>query len=495
MPAIARLAGAVAFALLSSAGAAQAAGCTSLANLALKDVEVTSAAEVVPAPVWDSPHQRSYAGRVTEPFCRVQGLIEGHIGFEVWLPAKQSWTGRLLGAGVGGNAGIFNYSDMARGVNAGFAALSTDSGHKITENRWMMDARKRESYAHRAVHLTTVAAKRFTAAYYGAPSRFDYFIGCSGGGRQALKEVQAYPDDYDGVIAGAPGPNMPLLSARHLWGALLQQQNPAGALSDADWGVVQSAVLAQCDTLDGVKDGVLEDPRVCRFDPATVELPQAKVTTLRALYSPLRDEQGRVLDQGLFPGVRTRPGPPPPLLLELFAQGVHGDPNWDPANFRIDRDVEAVHQKMPQLRADNPDPRPFRDAGGKLIIYTGWDDPSVIAQQSLSYHAAVKAKVGPSSESFTRLYLAPGVHHCGGGPGPDVFGGSGRPSPVSDARHDMLWALVDWVERGRAPGELIASKVENGQVVRTRPLCPFPQVARYRGGDINRAESFACTAP
>lgn len=496
------LAASLAGLVLAAPPPAEAGTCEDLVRFQAKDVTVTAATAV--AGGWKSP-QRMYAGVMPTPFCRVEGVIEGDIGFEVWLPPKDKWTGRFLGAGVGGNAGVFNHTDMARAAPQGFAAATTDSGHKIDDARWMMDPRKQENYAHRAEHLMTVAAKAIVASYYGRPPDYAYFLGCSGGGRQALKEAQLYPADYDGVIAGAPGPDMPMLSARHLWVALHQQRNPAGALTDADWDLVTNAVTAQCDEVDGVKDGVVEDPRACRFDPRSIEcgtaagacLAPAKTATLRAIYAPIVDETGRAIDQGLFPGVRTRPGPPPPLLLELFGQGVHRDPDWNPESFSISRDVAAVYRAMPELRADNPDLSGLRKRGGKLILYTGWADPSVIAQQTLNYHGAVQKKMGSAAtDTFTRLYLAPGVFHCRGGPGPDLFGGSGAPAPIQDADHDLLWALVRWVEEGQAPGRVIASKVTDGKVVRTRPLCPFPKVARYKGqGDTNTAESFECRVP
>jgi feruloyl esterase len=500
------LATAAAFAsLVLAVPRAQAGTCEDLSGLRAKDLTITHAEAVQPDPVWRSPKQPGYGGEVRNPFCRVEGVIEGDIGFEVWLPAKAAWTGRLLGAGVGGNAGVFNYADMARVLPLGFASASTDSGHKASDSRWMMSARKQENYAHRAEHLMTEAAKAVVAAYYGRPQDHAYFLGCSGGGRQALKEAQLYPQDYDGIVAGAPGPDMPMLSARHLWTALYQQRNPAGALADADWDLVARAVVRDCDRLDGVADGVIEDPRACRFDPASLDcakgqaecLSTPKVTTLMAIYSPLRDETGKVVDQGLFPGVRTRPGPPPPLLLELFGQGVHKDPDWSPAGFRIVNDVAATYRAIPELRADNPDLSGLKARGGKLIIYNGWADPSVIAQQALHYYGAVQRKMGAQqAASFTRLYMAPGVFHCGGGPGPDQFGGSGRPAPVQDPQHDILLALVAWVEKGHAPGPIIASKVQDGRVVRTRPLCPYPHVARYTGrGDTDDAVNFECRVP
>ncbi len=409
----------------------------------------------------------------------------------------------MLGAGVGGSAGHFNYMDMARGLKLGFAGATTDAGHKFEDAGWMLDAKKAEDFTHRAQHLTAVAAKKIISAYYGNEAEYSYFIGCSGGGRQALKEMQLYPSDYDGVISGAPGPNNPILSARHLVTALRQQENPDGALTNDDWQLVEDHVTAVCDRHDGLEDGLVENPKACWFEFADLRceadktnscLTDGQVDMAKAIYAPLKDENGKAVDKGLLAGLRARPGPAPSLILEMFGQGVHNDPHWDPQGFRVSEDVAALHKLMPDMRADNPEVAAFRDRGGKIILYHGWWDSSVLAQQTIDYVTSVRNELGGDVSDFMRLFMAPGVYHCSGGPGADDFGGFMKPPPVEDAEHDMLRALVAWVEQGDAPERIVATKINDGEKAFSRPLCAFPKSARYREGDPDDAASFECVA-
>jgi feruloyl esterase len=436
--------------------------------------------------------------------CRVQGSIEGNIGFELWLPF--AWNGRLLGAGVGGDAGVFNFADLSRRANEGFAAVTTDSGHKRDNARWMADPKARQDYEHRAVHLTAQAAKALAARFYGQAVQHSYFLGCSGGGRQALKEMQLYPLDYDGVVAGAPGPYMPLQSVRMMWFSLLQQRAPAGALTDADWTLYEGSVTRACDEIDGVKDGIVENPMRCRFDPETLACRQgqtagclapAKVATLGRIVSPMPDERGQAIDRGLQPGVRTRPGPPSPLLRAMWADGVYDDPDWDQNSFERTRDLAAANRAMPELRADRVDIAAFLVAGGKALIYQGWADPSTNADPTVDYYTRLAAANGGAAElsNSVRLFMVPGMYHCGGGPGADSFGGSGRQNAPGDAERDILWALIEWVEGRRAPDRLVATKLDGSHARFTRALCPFPQSARYDGkGSPDNAASYICQA-
>ncbi|WP_082554840.1 tannase/feruloyl esterase family alpha/beta hydrolase [Caulobacter sp. Root1455] len=480
--------------------------CAALRGFTGRGVRVVAATAVTPSPVWSSPTQAAYNGVASKPFCRVEGVIQGRVGFELWLPAAQAWSGRLLGAGVGGDAGIYNYADLGRGVDAGFAAVTTDSGHKAADAHWMLDRAAVDDYTHRAQHLTNQAARALVEAYYGRPAAHAYFLGCSGGGRQGLKEVQDYPGDYDGVVVGAPGPNMPPLSARMMWLGLRDQRDPAGALNDADWSLVAKAAVAACDRDDGLADGLVANPPTCRFDPAVLAcstgtvgacLTPAKLATVRITYAPLRDEAGKPIDSGVFPGVRTRPGPPSPLLRAMFADGAHRDSSWDAGTFTIAGDLALAQRRLAKLWTNKTDLSAFRARGGKLLIYQGWLDPSVIAQQSLEYYAGLEARTGGGREtrSFARLMMAPGLYHCLGGTGPDRFGGSATPEPIGDGDHDALSAMVAWVEQGRAPERIVASQVEDGQVTRQRPLCVWPSQAVHIGGDPNKAESFRCAAP
>ena len=466
---------------------------------------VVSAAAVMPDPVFVAdPDAGTRAIPVREAFCRVEGRIEGNIGFELWLPRR--WNTRLLGAGVGGPAGVYNYADMAARLAQGFATVTTDGGHKASQERWMADAKARVDYEHRAVHLTTLAAKALAERFYGeAPARA-YFTGCSGGGRQALKEMQKYPGDYDGILAGAPGPYMPLQSVRMLWFALEQQRRPQAALREQDWALYEASVTRACDADDGLRDGIVENPATCRFDtaqllcrPGEAEgcLTAPRLAMLDAITAAMPDEEGAPMDDGLFPGVRTRPGPPSPLLRAMWAEGVHDDPDWDPMSFSRSGDLARANEAMPELRADRTALRPFIERGNRAIIYQGWQDPSTNAGPTIDYYAALaRAHGGVAALSdAVRLFMVPGMYHCGGGPGADIFGGSGQFPLASgaDPTRDMLWALIRWVEEDRTPGSIVAARNPAGAPGFTRRLCPFPQSARYRAGaPSDEAASFAC---
>ena len=469
------------------------------------DVSVTAAAAIRPAPAWEPAMESNYQPlAVTMPLCRVEAMIEGNIGLEVWLPAQDRWNGRLLAAGVGGPAGVFNYTDMSRRVNEGFATFSTDSGHKASNTRWMADDKALADYTHRATHLATVASKRIAERYYGRQPDHSYFLGCSGGGRQALKEMQNYPQDFDGIVSGAPGPNMPLQSVRMMWFSLAQQQNPEARLDDGDWDLYEHAVTATCDADDGVEDGVIENPLACRFDSSVLActearqeacLGSAQLEMLESIVAPMVDEHGEPMDWGLVPGVRTRPGPPSPLLRALWADGVYDDPDWDENSFRRTRDLELVYEHMPEMRADRTAISPFIQRGGKAIIYQGWADPSTVAGPTIAWYRALAGANGgyrALSESV-RLFMVPGMHHCRGGPGADQFGGSGHAAWPGDADRDILWAVIRWVEEGIAPSRLVASKLQEGAERFTHALCPFPAVATIISGmSGGAADHYAC---
>jgi feruloyl esterase len=469
------------------------------------DVVVVRASAIVPSPTY-LPETRSFyrSVPVSVPFCRVEGTIEGNIGFELWLP--KDWNQRLLGAGVGGDAGVYNYVDMSVRLTQGFAAITTDSGHKIDEAHWMLDAKKRADYEHRAVHLSAVAAKSLLAHFYGREADRAYFTGCSGGGRQALKEMQNYPGDYDGVIAGAPAPNMPMQSVRMLWFSLEQQRNPSGALSDGDWALYENKVTQACDGNDRVLDGIVENPAACRFDTSMLAckpgqesgcIKDAPLAMLNQIVSPMVGEDGSRMDSGLFPGVRTRPGPPPSLLKSMWADGVHNDPTWDEMTFHRQNDLALTDEVMPELRADKTAIEPFIERGNKAIIYQGWQDPSTNAGHAIDYYAKLVRLHGglDTLSKSVRLFMVPGMYHCGGGPGADSFGASMHlPIPSDDDRsRDILWSLIRWVEDGIAPDSIVAAKDVVGDAGFTRTLCPFPKLAVYDGkGPTAVASSYRC---
>lgn len=483
--------------------AAALAGCAALVGGHPDRVVVTQATPIEPAPEWRAEGSGAYrAVSVRTPLCRIEGTIEGNIGFELWLPAK--WNRRLLGAGVGGDAGVYNYGDMSRRVSEGFATVTTDSGHKQTQARWMADPKARTDYEHRAVHLTAQAAKRLVAAFYAKPADHAYFLGCSGGGRQALKEMQVYPSDYDGVVAGAPGPYMPLQSVRMMWFSLQQKWHSEAALSDADWALYESRATAHCDADDGVKDGIISNPLKCRFQTRALLckpgetaqcLTAPKLAMLESIIAPMPDEDGKAMDGGLFAGVRTRPGPPSPLLRAMWADGVYNDDAWNEDSFRRTGDLDAANRIMPELRADRVTIDAFVKRGGKAILYQGWADPSTNAGPTIDYYAALADANGgiARTRESARLFLVPGMYHCAGGPGADAFGESNHSSWPNDPKRDVLWSLIEWVEKGKPPERLTATKLSEGRERFTRTLCPFPEAARYDGkGSPDSAASYSC---
>ena len=473
--------------------------CAGIAELNIAEVAIDAATPTAKGTAWatNAPAGRGQPIATSRPFCRVQGRIEGSIAFELWLPAKREWNGKFLGAGVGGAAGTFNFQDLPRGVSRGYAAATTDTGHKMSDPAWMLDARARENYTHRANHLLAVKGKAIAAVVYGrAPSRA-YFIGCSGGGRQGLKELQRYPADYDGIVTGANGPKTPEMTVRRMWELLQRDVNPT-LMAPADWKLIADKGTEACDANDGVRDGLVEDPRECTFRIASLQcepgqsggcLSAEQIAFAERFYAPLRDKSGRALDSGLLPGVLVDSGRSQ-LAIGTFGQAIRGLREWDGKDFDAAKDLAAIDRVMPELRADDPDVSAFKARGGKLIQYTGWLDGAVATRMMIEYQEALTRRMGgpAATAAFARMYLLPGVHHCRGGPGPDLIGGSGGDAPVRDARHDLLTALEDWVERGRAPQAMIASKVEDGAVTRTRLICPHPQRARYRGGDPAKAE-------
>lgn len=498
---------AAAFLLTSAAAPPESPAdlCAGLMELSIADVTIDEATPTPAGTAWAEgmPQARTPAS-TSRPLCRVKGRLEGTIGFELWLPARGEWNGKFLGTGVGGAAGTFNYQDLPRGVSRGYAAASTDTGHKMDNPAWMLDPVARENYTHRANHLLAVKSKEILQAHYGASPRYSYFIGCSGGGRQGLKALQRFPTDYDGIISGANGPRTPEMTVRRMW-EILQRDANQGLMSSTDWKLVADKGTEACDAADGLKDGLVEDPRKCTFRIASLTckagqtegcLSPAQVDFAESFYAPLRDESGRALDEGLLPGVLVDSGRSQ-LAIGTFGQAIRNLRDWDGKDFNAAKDLAAIDRVMPELRADDPDVSAFRDRGGKLIQYTGWLDGAVAARMVIAYHEEMTRKMGgeEASADFSRLYMLPGVHHCAGGPGPDQIGGSGRDGPVQDAQHDLLTALEQWVEHGRAPQDVIASKVDAGKVVRSRRICPYPQQARYMGGDPDSAASFTCFKP
>jgi feruloyl esterase len=437
--------------------------------------------------------------------CRVAGQILPQVGFEVHLPAE--WNGRFVMYGNGGYAGEALDSPQRNGqygraLRRGFAVAATDTGHSgITEpgGTFAADKQKLLDYAFRSLHVTADTAKTIMRTYYGAGVRRSYFEGCSTGGRQALILAQRFPNDFDGITVGAPVLNF---SGTMLHYVKIEQ---AGALPASKLPLLTSKVYESCDAKDGLKDGVIDDPRRCGFQPrrdlpiceAGADRPDcftsAQIARLEAMYSDTKSNGKKV-----FPGwpVGAEGGWDPwsvhdggPTLARSFSEGffrylapAKPDPQYDIAQFNFDRDLAKLDGIHRILDATDTDLTGFQKRGGKLLMYFGWADPALNPMMGVEYYEAVTERMGLGTKDFFRLFMAPGMFHCGGGPGPNTF--------------DTLTPLSDWVENGKAPDSLAASKVDAGKVMRTRPLCPYPQVAKYKGsGSIDEAASFTCAVP
>jgi feruloyl esterase len=346
----------------------------------------------------------------------------------------------------------------------------------------------------------TVVAKALIAAFYGDGPKFSYWNGCSQGGRQGLREAQQYHADYDGIIAGAPAANQPNHYSGSLWVASATLKDPASFIPQEKYSLINRAVLAACDAKDGVADGVLDDPRRCDFDPQSLACSNAdgpscltpqQVNAVRQIYAPAKNPRsGEEIWPGLMRGSElgwaAQAGGPAPIRLatDFFKYLVFDNPNWDWRSFDFDRDVATATAKVGAIVTTmNADLEAFRSRGGKLILYHGWNDQAIAPENTVKYYASVVDRFGRErADQFVRLFMAPGVAHCRGGSGPDTF--------------DAVGALERWVENGTAPNSIIASRVVNGKVDRTRPLCSYPQVAMFKGsGSTDDAANFECRLP
>ena len=501
--------GIVTVAPLSLASAQHRTACEGLSSFSQPNTSITLARTIASSADLDLPtSDRPSRGPVGDlpPFCRVavtlRPSVDSDIKMEVWLPLT-NWNGKFQAVGNGGFAGSIEYSAMALALRRGYATSSTDGGHvgDSSDGSFALGhPEKVVDLGHRAVHGMTVATKVLIAAFYGNGPKLSYWNGCSQGGRQGLREAQQYPADYDGIIAGAPAANQPNHYAGSLWVASATLKDPVSFIPQEKYSLVNRAVLAACDARDGVADGVLEDPRRCDFDPQSLACTNAggpscltpeQVNAARQIYAPAKNPRtGEEIWPGLMRGSElgwaAQAGGPAPIRLatDFFKYLVFENPNWDWRTFDFDRDVATATAKVgPIVTTMNPDLEAFRSRGGKLILYHGWNDQAIAPENTVKYYESVVERFGREpADQFVRLFMAPGVAHCRGGQGPDTF--------------DAVRALEAWVENGTAPNSIIASRLVNGKVERTRPLCPFPQVAVYKGsGSTDDAASFECRAP
>lgn len=498
-----------------------AAACAQLSNLAIADTTI-SLSQLVQENSFKAPGSDNLMQ--LPAFCRVVGVTTPAVNFEVWLPL-QGWNGKYQGVGNGGMAGTIGYGAMAAALRRGYSTAGTDTGHKAGpipfDASWASGRPDLiEDFGHRALHVTTVNGKQITEAFYNAPPDYSYYVGCSKGGQQGLMEAQRYPDDFDGIVAGDPANDWTRFYAgSHLWYSQAMLSDEESWIPRAKLQTLGDAVNASCDAIDGIEDGILQNPLACNFEPSELQcaagvdnnscLTAKQVTAVEKIWSGVTNSAGQLIYPGLVPGGEAAPGSwstwvtgaEPFSSLHwrggegFFRWFVFDDAEWDFRSFDYDNDLAYALDKVgPAVDSVDPDLRPLRDNGAKLIVYHGWSDPDISPLASINYFESVVEVIADdirapnwetamaSTQNFYRLFMVPGMAHCSGGPGPDRF--------------DALSALENWVENGIAPESITASKIIDGEVTRSRPLCVYPEVATYSGsGSTDEASSFFCAVP
>lgn len=526
-----------------------ATSCEELAKLQAPDVTIT-VTQMVEAPSAILATLPKTASGV--PFCRIGGFIaptkDSHIGFELWLPATATWNHKLQAVGNGGLSGALNYRAMAPGFARGYATLTTDLGHTNTPAGAVEDAtwanghpEKVVDYAYRATHLTTLAAKRIVAAYYGRAADHAYFTGCSAGGIAGMNELLRFPKDFDGYIIGDATPDHLAQEIGALWNTLAASlTTPAEALKPRQIALVHATILKQCTGKDGgiAGDAFLTDPTACKVDVAQLQcvagqdaaqcLSSAQVAIFNKIYQGPRDPRtDDSILAGLTPGTELGwdkyfAGKTNPVGIErpwagFLASIVYNDPTYLTGQrylaFDFDKDYRAMRQQVvagetldSSWNARSRDLDAFAAGGGKLIHYHGWDDPNIPALEAVKFHDGVVAdqakrhRLSPAqaevlTRKFYRLFMIAGMGHCSGGDGPSSFGQNGQRPLAPDAEHDTMLALERWVEQGVAPEQFVAARVDakTNAADLTRPVCVYPKVPVWEGhGNPNEAASFAC---
>ena len=511
----------LALAAVSAASAFAAVPCESLASMALPQATIDSV-KVVASGSFTPPSMRradaqdparvdaaiNPAYKSVPAFCRVMATLrpssDSDIKVELWLPVS-GWNGKYQAVGNGGWAGVISYSALAEGVQRGYATSSTDTGHVGASGSFALGhPEKLIDFGYRSVHEMVLKSKAVIFAFYGTAPVHSYWNGCSTGGRQGLMEAQRYPEDFDGMLAGAPANPRSGLTTEEMVIGLATLKNPESYIPKEKYAMIHQAVLEKCDAIDGLKDGLIQNPMQCKFEAKTLQckgadapncLTAPQVVALASIYAPVFDPKtGALIYPGQSPGAETglqvMAGGPEPFQpsLDQFRYVVHQDPKWDWRTFDLATDGPA-NEKLSDglLNADDPNLQPFLSKS-KLILYHGWSDPNVPSENTVNYYNKVVDTLGGTSKTgdSMKLFMVPGMGHCSNGEGPNVF--------------DMLGALEQWVEKGSAPQSVVATKFnKNGDptsgVARTRPLCAYPQVAKYKGsGSIDEAANFSCAA-
>jgi hypothetical protein len=509
--------------------------CAALSKLSIPSATV-EVAQLIDAGAFRLPEDSHPGKSETEQFvhapefCRLVLHLtpspDSKIGVELWIP-ERDWNKKFRGQGNGGFAGEIDYRGLATAITQGYATASTNTGHSgaFTDGSWALGhPEKVIDFGYRAIHEMTLVAKKIIQIYYGQPPQHSYFASCSTGGRQGLMEAQRFPEDYDGILAGAPANNWTGLMTDAVANEQALSQDPLGFFPPSKLPAISAAVLAACDATDGIKDGVLNDPAKCHFNPSSLLcnesetdqcLTKSQVNGLQKLYAGTYDSQGKLIFPGYPPGGELGNGGWAAWLMgsasghaimsrignDYFSYMVYQDPAWNFKTFSVDTGFKAaVKQTSKTIDATSPDLKAFASRGGKLILFHGWNDAAITVISTIGYYNSIRSSMGDSmTDSFARLFLAPGTQHCYGGPGPDSFGQYELipSSGLDDPQHNLYLALVQWVEKGVAPESVVAAKFEgqgpNRIVKMARPLCAFPKIAIYKGsGDTNNVENFYC---
>jgi hypothetical protein len=499
------------------------ATCESLANVKMPEVTQISA-ELNTSGTFVDPEGEGQDQQNLPEFCRVVLTVEPQVNIEVWL-STETYNGRFQAVGNGYFAGFIAYRSMGPALRAGYATASTDTGHPDTgtsgawayengEQNWQLI----EDFASRALFQLTEKSQELVEAFYGEPAEYSYFTGCSTGGRQGLMLAQRMPDAYDGILSAAPATNWDRFLVAEMWPQVVMHQDLGGPIPTCKLELATEAAVAQCDAQDGVVDGLLEDPRRCKFNPSTLvgqDTPcgvftAAEAKAIKKIWGGPRTSEGEFLWYGLEPGAPLgdnpdgvgpsggifEPGGPgwdrlagtnPFLVSDQYIKYfVLANPDWDYRTLTYEGFEEIFRQSQKMFNdvigTDDPDLSEFRDADAKLLMWHGWNDRMIFPMGSIDYYERIEDELGGDVTDFARLFMAPGVDHCAGGPGPQPANPFG--------------ALVDWVENDEAPEQLLAQRVVDGEVVLTRPLCLYPAVARYTGeGSTDEAANFDCVAP
>ena len=506
--------------------------CEGLKAISLPNTTITSAAFVPegvytpPPPPPGSPPPAPRANATPpEPIiapahCKVVAVLkpsrDSLINMQLWLPPADKWNGKFEAVGNGGWGGSIQglastggaAPAMVLALRAGYATSGNDTGHEGGNGLFTVGhPEKVIDFAYRAMHEMTAQSKALIKAFYDQSPRLSYYNGCSTGGRQGLMSAQRYPEDFDAILAGAPANNHLYLHAGDMTRMIDIFKDPEGLIPRAKQDILAKAVMSSCDALDGVKDNLITNPLACKFDPGVLQcksgdgadcLTSKQVKTAKRLYAPAKNSKGQLIfpgysyggesDYNVMRGV-TAPGPntgtdiaanpvPGDLQLGTYRYLAHQDANWDWKTFNIDTDTALAKKMGGIIDAVEPDLSAFKNRGGKLLLYHGWADPGIPPENTVNYYNSVLAEMGKNQNNWMQLFMVPGMGHCRGGAGPNQI--------------DWMSALENWREKGETPTSIIG-KGKNGETPMTRPLCPHPQVATYKGsGDINDAASFVC---